>query len=166
MKSYPKDQDRVIDWFAAAIRSKIAAKSHKGDWKDMTIAQMFEYAKGEMDELELAIIGKNPVEILLEAADVAACVMMAADIANGCPRPDEAKSWEKQFRSLQAKMKVIEDTLNPPMTAAEIRTSGHGINLRVKDNHLINEQSPLFGCGSCTTEEWCKLNQTCAKGER
>lgn len=98
MKEYPKDWDRVVNWFSDAMRSKLALVSHKGDWRGLTSQDLYDYAGKEMSELQEALLGGNVMEIVMEAVDVAVSVMMAADIANGSPRPIEL---EKALQKLE-----------------------------------------------------------------
>lgn len=88
MKEYPKDWDLIIDRFADVMRSKIAMVAHKGDWRDVPNESLCNYMKGEVKELDNAINSGNPMEVTLEAADVALCAMMLFDKAMGCPRPN------------------------------------------------------------------------------
>lgn len=87
MKNYPNDWNKVVDRFADALKSRLAANVHKGDWRDVSIKTLLEKLSEESSELVDAVGLDNAMEVLLEAADVAVCAMMIADIYMGSPRP-------------------------------------------------------------------------------
>lgn len=140
MKQYPKDWDAVVDRFAAAIRTKLAMVAYKGDWKDVTIANLFNYGQGEMKELAGAIAMGNATEITLEAADVAICAMMISDIANGSPRPIATEALAKELVAMKRKLGELIGATETVMTASP--------------NHM---------CMACDTTDFCTTTGRCAK---
>ncbi len=90
-------QTARVDRFAEQMRTELRNNAHKGDWREcpgFTALAAANRARQELDELFDAITaGADPIEVLVEAADVANMVLMAADMYSlgliGCPSPEE-----------------------------------------------------------------------------
>lgn len=67
--------------FIDAMAFKLRKNSHKGKWEAHDLQTILALLGKEVEELKVAILEKNSVEILLEAADVANFAMIAAALA-------------------------------------------------------------------------------------
>lgn len=99
MNKIPKDQELAVDRFAHAMKTKLAIHVGKGDWSDVSFHTLMDKAMEELKELAIAHASGNTSEVMLEAADVALSVMMAADVANGCPRPNELRQLRLEVQA-------------------------------------------------------------------
>lgn len=77
VEQYENDIRRFVD--AMVYKLKIHAK--KGRWEGLGVMQGLNLMKGEIVELEDAIVADNTMEIITEAADVANYAMIVASIA-------------------------------------------------------------------------------------
>jgi len=78
-----------IATFTAAMRQKLEENSHKGYWDKMTLLELLYLLSNEVEELTDAILIKDSVEIMREAADVGNFAMM---ICANAGRDRDAKS--------------------------------------------------------------------------
>jgi hypothetical protein len=74
---YTDDFRRFVD----AMKYKMRRNAHKGRWEDIGLIEALTLLNKEVEELRIAIIEGNMVEILLEAADVANFAMIVSAIA-------------------------------------------------------------------------------------
>jgi hypothetical protein len=74
---YTDDFRRFVD----AMKYKMRRNAHKGRWEDIGLIEALTLLNKEVEELRVAIIEGNMVEILLEAADVANFAMIVSAIA-------------------------------------------------------------------------------------
>lgn len=80
----PKELDNVapeLKQFFYAMIYKLKKNAHKGKWEDMDLAKTLARLREETEELAHAISDENPIEVVLEAADIANFALMVSDIA-------------------------------------------------------------------------------------
>lgn len=63
------------------MEHKLRMKDYKGGWHNMSLGQLFQLLKGEIEELEEAVTEGNTFDIMAEAADVGNYAMMIMDNA-------------------------------------------------------------------------------------
>lgn len=98
MRQVHKDQIDAVKTFADAMVSKLAVHAAKGDWRHVPVSALFSKFQDEVEEFKAALAHGNRVEILLEGADVANCIMMICDIVLGSPRPQEERERKDEDR--------------------------------------------------------------------
>lgn len=74
---YEDDIRRFVD----AMRYKLKRNAHKGRWEDIDLQDALNLLYKEVEELRVAILHGNMIEILLEAADIANFAMIVSAIA-------------------------------------------------------------------------------------
>lgn len=74
---YENDLHRFFD----AMLYKLAKNAGKGKWESYRLGDALNLLEGEVTELKEALEGRNTVEIVLEAADVANFALITANIA-------------------------------------------------------------------------------------
>jgi NTP pyrophosphatase (non-canonical NTP hydrolase) len=74
-----KEDKRMLKDFNTIVLGKLRANRHKEHWSTLSVTQLIEYLKKEVEELEQAYGEGKPSRIALEAADVAAFAAMIAD---------------------------------------------------------------------------------------
>lgn len=79
IKSYDGRHDLQIRTLTELIKHKAAEHSYKGEWSAVTTAQLFEYLKSEVEELDVAIADGNVIEALREMGDVGFCLVMLSE---------------------------------------------------------------------------------------
>lgn len=72
---------KIVQWFALLMEQKLDENKHKNGWRQSLNTRLLRQLKGEVQELEEALLNGDPVEIAREAADVANYAMMLADNA-------------------------------------------------------------------------------------
>lgn len=72
---------KQVRLFSDAMEHKLRLKDYKGGWHDMSLGQLFQLLKGEIEELEEAVTEGNTFDIMAEAADVGNYAMMIMDNA-------------------------------------------------------------------------------------
>ncbi|MDU0329206.1 hypothetical protein RW092_03185 [Paenibacillus sp. 3LSP] len=75
-----------VQWFAEVMENKLRENDHKGGWDNENIYWLWERLRDEASELLVAVdatrdLYADPLNIVLEAADVANFAMMIADKA-------------------------------------------------------------------------------------
>lgn len=79
IKPYDGRHDGQIETIVELVKHKMAEHSYKGEWSNITVANLFEYLQSEVAELDLAIADGNVIEALREIGDVGACLVMIAE---------------------------------------------------------------------------------------
>lgn len=64
--------------FVHAMLYKLAKNAHKGRWESMSMQGEYDKLLVEVEELRAAMEGRNTVDIMLEAADVANYALIIA----------------------------------------------------------------------------------------
>ena len=75
-----------VQWFAELMENKLRENDYKGGWDNENIYWLWERLRDESSELLAAIdatrdLYADPINIALEAADIANFAMMIADLA-------------------------------------------------------------------------------------
>lgn len=82
--SVPRELEELrpdLQRFFDAMVYKLRRNKNKGRWEDLDLDKTLSLLRGELTELEEAVLERSSMEILMEAADVGNFAMIAANIA-------------------------------------------------------------------------------------
>lgn len=76
MERNRKTVDADLAIFAEAMKQKLSENEHKGYWDKLSLLELLYLLSNEVEELTDAILVKDSVEVMREAADVGNFAMM------------------------------------------------------------------------------------------